>query len=73
MPELGIDPLKPSEITFILKKEGEEEASEISNKERKTLKPLCGSTLMQDMMDERRKLIEAKYKKRTEEEHYLRI
>lgn len=43
MPELGIDPLKPNEIRFILKKEGDEDEDgddkkDDKNKDKQTTK-----------------------------------
>ncbi|CDW72375.1 UNKNOWN [Stylonychia lemnae] len=78
VPELGIDPLKPNEIRFILKTQGEDEENQdkVEDQDKKQQSPqkqVNGSVIMQEMMKDRRELIEFKHKKRMEEEHYLKF
>eukprot|EP00347_Sterkiella_histriomuscorum_P006161 403353834 len=80
VPELGIDPLKPNEIRFIIGKSDENEELDQQSQKNTTSagqnvnkREVSGSTIMNDMLSERRQLIEMKHQKRMEEEHYLKI
>jgi hypothetical protein len=71
VPELGIDPLKPPGINFLMSEQVTEGAK--SESAAKALKELTGSLIMLDIARERRELIEKKHDKRMQEEHFLKI